>query len=113
MTDAIEEIVSALQAHLSSATVVRGHRYPVSAVTCRDGATFSVQAGDYLYCTPRNNVGPWTHVEVMTISEDVTPRNWEQDAGDQLAGWVPIEAVACEIYERGFILPANETLKLE
>ena len=113
MTDPIAEIVEALQAHLSSATVVNGFKYPVSAVTCRDGTVFSVQAGAYLYSKPRDNTGPWTHVEVMTITEDVIPRNWEQDAGDQLAGYVPIEAVAREIYERGFVLPTNETLKLE
>lgn len=113
MSNEIADIVSALQTHLASATVVNGFKHPVSAVTCRDGTVFSVQAGAYLYCTPRNNKGPWTHVEVMTITDGVTPLNWDQDAGDQLAGYVPIEAVAREIYERGFVLPTNETLKLE
>jgi len=33
-------------------------------VTCADGTTLSVQSGEYLYSTPRNNRGPYSHVEV-------------------------------------------------
>jgi hypothetical protein len=97
----IAEIVAALQAHLQTATVVNGWRYPVEQVICADGARFSVQASRYTYCQPRNDVGPWTHVEVMTITDGVTPSCWTHDAGDNLAGYVPIEAVAKEIWLRG------------
>ena len=98
----IQDIVDALQAHLQTATTVNGHRYPVTAITCRDGAQFSVQAGDYLYCIPRNNAGPWTHVEVMPLSSKSTPTKFECDDGD-VAGCVPIEDVAAEILSRGFL----------
>lgn len=103
----INSIIDALQQHLQSAEVHgfgdRSFRLPVGHITCRDGTVFSVQASEFTYCTPRNNTGPWTAVEVMTITEGVTPRNWEHDAGDNLAGYVPIEAVAREIHGRGFL----------
>lgn len=96
----IQGIVDALQEHLRSATTVNGHRYPVAAITCRDGARFSIQAGDYVYCTPRNNSGPWTHVEVMPL--DSPPTKFECEDGD-VAAYVPIEDVAAEILSRGFL----------
>ena len=71
MNKDLQDVVAALQAHLSNATVVQGYKYPVSAITCRDGTRFSVQASDFTYCKPRNNTGPWTHVEVMTLTDDV------------------------------------------
>jgi len=37
---------------------------------CADGFKLSVQAGSSLYCTPRSDVGPWTHVEVGYPSRD-------------------------------------------
>lgn len=101
MTDEIQQIVDAIQAHLASATVVNGWRYPVEQIICQDGTRFSVQASAYTYCHPRDNTGPWTHVEVMTITDGVLPHNWTHDAGDNLAGYVPIEAVAKEIWDRG------------
>jgi hypothetical protein len=104
----IDQIVADLQAHLQSAEVTdlgmgRTFRLPLPAITCRDGTSFSVQASEFTYCTPRNNEGPWTTVEVMTLTEGAQPRNWEHDAGDNLAGYVPIEAVAQEILDRGYL----------
>lgn len=111
MQEHIEDIVRALQEHLQSATVINGHRYPVAAVICGDGTRFSVQAGNYLYCSPRDNSGPWTAVEVMTLTDGVTPINWQHDAGDNLAGWVPIESVAREIYQRNNNLPWTKAIE--
>jgi hypothetical protein len=106
--DNIRSVIDDLQAHLQTAEVVElrageSYRMPVGAITCRDGTQFSVQASRFTYCTPRNDQGPWTAVEVMTLTEGVTPRNWEHDAGDNLAGYVPIEAVAREILDRGYL----------
>lgn len=113
MNKDLQDVIDALQAHLSHATVVRGYKYPVSAITCRDGTRFSVQASDFTYCKPRNNTGPWTHVEVMTLTDDVVPRNWEQDES-KIGGFVPIEAVAQEILDRGFVTVSQGTvLRLE
>lgn len=96
----LDQVISALQTHLSCATVINGYKFPVSAITCRDGVQFSVQASAYTYCRPRNNTGPWTHVEVMTLTDGVKPSNWEHDE-DLIGSYVPIEAVAKEILDRG------------
>ena len=96
----IQYVVDALQEHLQSATTVNGHRYPVAAITCRDGAKFSIQAGNYLYCIPRDNTGPWTHVEVMPLN--AMPTKFECEP-DDVAACVPIEDVAAEIISRGFL----------
>jgi len=33
-------------------------------IKCQDGFTMSIQASSYHYCRPRNDQGPYTHVEV-------------------------------------------------
>ena len=109
----IRDIVQALTQHLQSARRVnlgggREYREPVGHITCRDGTKFSVQAGEMLYCSPRSNDGPWDSVEVMTLTDGVTPHYWDHDAGDNLAGYVPIEDVAKEIYDRGFLALTEE-----
>jgi len=103
--DTVDQIVEALQEHLAAAEVIDlkimagAYRVPVGPITCTDGTVISVQAGEMLYCTPRSNIGPWTEVEVMMIS-DAIPTHWDVDR-DRLAGWVPIEDVAKEILLRG------------
>lgn len=37
---------------------------PVPKIECADGFALSVQACRWTYCTPRENTGPWTAVEV-------------------------------------------------
>lgn len=101
----LAEIVADIQAHLNTAEVigfgVQQFRLPVPAIQCRDGVEFSIQASNMTYCVPRNNTGPWTHVEVMTVTPGAQARNWEQGE-DSIGAYVPIEAVAKEIYERGY-----------
>jgi hypothetical protein len=103
----LEQIVQDLQNHLQSSDVTdlgnqMVYKHPASAITCRDGTVFSVQASEFTYCKPRNNTGPWTHVEVMTISEGVVALNWEQDDSG-IGAYVPIESVAQEILDRGYV----------
>lgn len=95
----VHSTVEALQQHLSSASMVDGFKAPVEAITCLDGSEFSVQAAAYIYCTPRSDYGPWTHVEVMNLS-DVEPTFWEEDEYN-IGAYVPIEDVAKEILLRG------------
>tara|TARA_R110000851_G_scaffold140381_1_gene277684 strand:- start:65 stop:406 length:342 start_codon:yes stop_codon:yes gene_type:complete len=100
----LEIVIAAIQQHLNSAEVVRldrgTMRMPLPPIKCRDGAEFSVQAGEHVYCSPRDNTGPWDSVEVLTLSTH-TATNWD-DSGD-VAGWVPIEDVAKEILDRGYL----------
>lgn len=44
-------------------------------IVCRDGATVSLQASEYHYCTPRNNDGPYTHIEAGYPSV-MPPDSW-------------------------------------
>lgn len=102
----IGDVVAALQAHLLTAIiqVVDGnvsYRIPVEPIICKDGTRFSIQAGQFYHCSPQADRGPWDTVEVMTLGAR-TPRNWKNDE-DGLAGWIPIDAVAQEILERGYI----------
>lgn len=96
----LASIRAAILDHLNTAEVIRGHRYPVPAIECADGSRMSVQAGEYLYCTPRRNTGPWTQVEVLWLSSGSSPRNWEVD-DLKLGAYVDIDLVALEILERG------------
>lgn len=39
-------------------------------IICEDGFTVSVQCGEALYCTPRNNIGPYRKFEIGFPSKD-------------------------------------------
>ena len=51
--------------------------FPTPRIICNDGAELSVQAGEHLYCTPRNAYGPWDKVEIGFPSH-TPPDNWEE-----------------------------------
>jgi hypothetical protein len=72
---------------------------PVNHITCKDGTRISVQASKGHYCEPRDDNGPWTHVEVM-MAEDPVYFDID-DADSNIAAYVPIESVAKEILYRG------------
>lgn len=108
--DPVPEIMQALQNHLQTGTREWAGA-PVSHVTCGDGTVLSVQAGRYHYCEPRNNEGPWTHVEVTLISNNVPLRYFDVD-DDGIAGGVPLRAVAHEVYSRGSIKLDKSTLAI-
>jgi hypothetical protein len=38
-------------------------------VKCSDGFSISIQASEYHYCQPRNNIGPYNKVEIGFPSE--------------------------------------------
>lgn len=73
---------------------------PVSRIYCGDGqsVSISVQASESAYCTPRDNLGPWTEVECGYPS--VTPPDpmmeYAEDPDrptDTVYAWVPIRVV--------------------
>ena len=69
-------------------------------IILNDGTTVSVQANRASYCTPRNDIGPYTSVEVGFPS--VRPSWWnEHSSGDEIAGWVPVSLVREFIEEHG------------
>jgi hypothetical protein len=91
-----------LQAHLAT-PVTPGRKYDykdlAEPVRCKDGSTMSVQASHTHYCTPRDDVGPYTHVEVWRCG---SPAAWsEYGDGEEPYAYLPIELVAEEIDRRG------------
>ena len=71
----------------------------LSPVICVDGTTLSVQASETHYCTPRDNYGPYTEVEVWCISKnDVVEFEYSED---EPSGYVDIKAVVAFIDRHG------------
>jgi hypothetical protein len=67
-------------------------------VVCADGAEVSIQASRTHYCTPRDDDGPYTHIEAgfPTVAP---PQSWMEfcestDAPcDTVYGYMPVELV--------------------
>lgn len=75
------------------------------AVECNDGFSMSVQASQNHYCAPRNNEGPYTHLEVgfPSESEELLLPFAEDDTEPTktVYGWVPIEVIEAVIAKHG------------
>lgn len=77
-------------------------------IVCSDGFSLSVQAGALLYSTPREDAGPWSHVEVGYPSERPEPwAEWERYVEtpdrptDTVYGYVPLVLVEALIASHG------------
>jgi hypothetical protein len=71
-----------------------------------EDAGLSVQAGKYLYCSPRENQVPWTAVEVGFLSfvPSAVMMEYAEEADkptETVYGYVPIEIVVDEINAHG------------
>lgn len=72
-------------------------------IVCVDGFKLSVQVGWRLYCTPRDDKGPWTAVEVgwPSLPEpllfDYVESGFGSEWTDSVYPYVPIELVAAVI----------------
>lgn len=93
-----------LQLHLSAPEIAMGgtdyfHKPLADLVVCADDSVMSVQASQYHYSEPRENTGPYTHVEVWRCG---SPEAWaEYGDGEEPYAYIPIELVAEEIDRRG------------
>lgn len=78
-----------------------------SRIVCKDGTTLSVQTGDGLYCEPRNNVGPYTQVEVgfpsVTPPDSWTEYSETEDNTSNIFGYIPVSLVEDYIASHGGI----------
>lgn len=85
-----------------------GSIFQYQPIVCRDGLSFSAQANQMTYCSPRNNVGPYTAVEIGFPSEMVD--EFMQYAGtpetptETVYGWVPVEVVEAVVEKHGGII---------
>lgn len=84
----------------------KGNRTPAECIECKSGLRLSVQAGDFLYCSPRiNDADFYTHVEVGFPSEKIEELmpycEDHDDPTGTVYGYVPIELVATIISRHG------------
>lgn len=75
-------------------------------ITCKDGFSMSVQASRFAYSEPREDQGPYTHVEVGFPSREVPILNRyiempDSDPTESVYPMVPIELVQRIIEECG------------
>jgi hypothetical protein len=77
-------------------------------IFCADGLTFSAQVRESAYCTPRQDNGPWTAVEVGFPSEKVDEfMQYAENADDPTGtvyGWVPVEVVEQVVEKHGGLM---------
>jgi hypothetical protein len=69
------------------------------AMVCADGTTLSVQASENHYCSPRDDIGPYTEVEVWNVSVAEVP-DFEYSSEDPSA-YVDINSVVAFIDRHG------------
>jgi hypothetical protein len=99
--------VDQLQAMLAGRTVPKdGYGLPgVPPLECKDGFSVSMQASEWLYCSPRDSVGPWTAVELGFPSwEEPLLMPWCEDKmrpTQTVYGWVPLDVVAQVVEAHG------------
>ena len=90
----VAKLVEDLNAHLmNSEREFPGG--PVPHIYCEDGTEISVQAGRYMHSLPREDEGPWTHVEVC-----INNPLFLQVGDDNISHYTPIEDLAHEILMR-------------
>jgi len=72
---------------------------------CVDGTTLSVQASSAHFCTPRDNKGPYTHVEVKVYSR-LPPAHWHvwADGDGDVFSRVPVAEVIGFLSDHGGLM---------
>lgn len=97
-----------LQEHLVSGPVLGYSRRPAPPIVCADGLTLSVQASHLHYCSPRNDEGPYSTVEIGFPSEKVEEfMEYAEDAENPtqtVYARVPVEVVLQVINSRGGVV---------
>tara|TARA_A100001015_G_scaffold313252_2_gene420078 strand:+ start:484 stop:780 length:297 start_codon:yes stop_codon:yes gene_type:complete len=82
-------------------------RKQYKTLVCNSGFTVSVQASETNYCTPRNNVGPYTEVELgFPSATEPLIIGWAEDPGNPTGtvyGWVPTTVLFEVITKHGGI----------
>lgn len=80
----------------------------IERATCFDGFSLSIQASRNHYCSPREDVGPWSAVEIGYPSKPCAAlAEYAEDPDDlteTVYGWVPVEVVESVLAEHGGII---------
>ena len=79
----------------------------VPKIVCRSGLSFSAQAGDGRYCSPRDDEGPYDKVEVgypnKVVSEFMPyiENDPDSDPLDSVYPYVPVKVVEMVVNKNG------------
>ena len=96
------------------------YKQPEDRIVCQDGESLSVQAGELLYSSPRDDIGPYYAVEVGYPSAS-PPDSWreyfdgdweEDDHTGSVYPFIPVELVWAFIEEHGGEKQADESPKV-
>lgn len=97
MTDYVNEYLAAQKDGTIRTAVVPRFR-------CADGTSLSVQASEGHYSSPREDTGPWTHVEVWCVVSPAGrachPRSFGENTGQPYT-FVPVAKVNAYIRRHG------------
>ena len=74
---------------------------------CTNGTSVSVQAGFRNYCTPRNDSGPYSKVELMVWGGSV-PRYLTPYKNDTVYSYVPVQLIDRLIQDGGGLGADNQ-----
>jgi len=98
--DTLEKLQAKLNSEVISLLGIFESKPLCKPVVCMNGVTLSVQASEYHYCEPRDNVGPYTEVEVWQVkgTDDITQFDY---SADDPSAYVPIEQVVAFIDAQG------------
>jgi hypothetical protein len=84
---------------------VKEGRMKYKRIECTDGFSMSVQAGAGHYCDPRDDIGPYTHVECGFPSEYeemiIAYAEARHEPTRTVYGWVPVNTVTTVIAKHG------------
>lgn len=74
-------------------------------IKCRDGFSMSCQAGYGLYCSPRDNIGDWSKIEVgFPSEEEALLMEYAEEPNkptETVYGYTPVSVVAQVIDKHG------------
>ena len=76
-------------------------------IFCKDGFSFSAQANRIAYCEPREDIGPWSSVEIgFPNGRDELILDWAEDPESPtrtVYGYVPLDVVDSLVQKHGGI----------
>lgn len=91
-------------------TIEYEYKPPAQRTVCADGVSLSIQGSAFTYCLPRNNAGPYSHMEVGLIENEAgeaisPPETWAEyadgDFPNDVYGYVPVELIEAFIADHG------------
>ena len=77
----------------------------IPPIKCKDGTIVTIYASDRHYCSPKDNSGPYTHVEVTIGGTDPGPlhKHWDYSDADPTYCFVPLSTLRDFIDRHGGI----------